>query len=156
SEGDEVLRAISTAVNYFTFPTLSRVYGYRLGNAEILTSDFGAAPPGQNQLDLLRAGTETLSSLSGQTTRAQRPAEVARAFTFLDCTDYKDGEPPRGMLTEALNFKRNNPTAGIPLWRQLRLLILYILGRIDVHGGYFDGAVTQRLIYRLACLGYDG
>jgi hypothetical protein len=156
SEGDEVLRAISTAVNYFTFPTLSRVYGYRLGNAEILTSDFGATPPGQNQLDLLRAGTETLSSLSGQTTRAQRPAAVARAFTFFDCTDYKDGEPPRGMLTEALNFKRNNPTAGIPLWRQLKLLILYMLGRVDVHGGYFDGAVTQRLIYRLACLGYDG
>jgi hypothetical protein len=155
SEGDEVLRAISTAVNYFTFPTLSRVYGYRLGNAEILTSDFGATPLGKNQLDLLRAGTETLSFLSGQTTRAQRPGAVAQAFTFFDCTDYKDGEPPRGMLTEALNFKRNNPTAGIPLWRQLKLLILYILGRVDVHGGYFDGAVTQRLIYRLACLGYD-
>ena len=48
NEGDEVLRAISTAVNYFTFPTLSRVYGYRLGNAEILTSDFAPTPPGPN------------------------------------------------------------------------------------------------------------
>jgi hypothetical protein len=28
------------------------------------------------------------------------------------------------------------------------------MGRIDVHGGYFYGAVAQRLIYRLACLGY--
>ena len=37
-----MLRAGATAVNYFTFPTLSRVYGYRLGNAEILTSDFCA------------------------------------------------------------------------------------------------------------------
>jgi Putative serine esterase (DUF676) len=155
NEGDEVLRAISTAVNYFTFPTLSRVYGYRLGNAEILTSGFGA-PPGQNSLDILRAGTRTLSDLSGEMTRAQRPAAVARAFTFLDCTDYKDGDPPRGMLTEALNFKRNNPTAGIPLWAQFKLLILYMMGRVDVHSGYFDGAVTQRLIYRLACLGSDG
>ena len=60
------------------------------------------------------------------------------------------------MLTEALNFKRDNPKAAIPLWGQLKLLILYILGRVDVHGGYFDGAVTQRLIYRLACLGVDG
>ena len=60
------------------------------------------------------------------------------------------------MLTEALNFKRNNPTAGIPLWAQFKLLILYMLGRVDVHGGYFDGAVTQRLIYRLACLGSEG
>jgi hypothetical protein len=156
NEGDEVLRAISTAVNYFTFPTLSRVYGYRLGNAEILTSGFGATPPGQHSLDILRAGTETLSSLSGKTTRAQRPAEVARAFTFFDCTDYKDGDPLRGMLTEALNFKRDNPTASIPLWAQFKLLILYMLGRIDVHGGYFDGAVAQRLIYRLACLGGEG
>ena len=156
NEGDEVLRAISTAVNYFTFPTLSRVYGYRLGNAEILTSDFAPTPPGPNQLDILRTGIETLSYLSGKTTRGQKPAAVARAFTFFDCTDYKDGDPPRGMLTEALNFKRDNPKAGIPLWEQLKLLILYILGRVDVHGGYFDGAVTQRLIYRLACLGFDG
>ena len=155
NEGDEVLRAISTAVNYFTFPTLSRVYGYRLGNAEILTSDFAPTPPGPNQLDILRTGTETLSELSGKTTRSRKPAAVARAFTFFDCTDYKDGDPPKGMLTEALNFKRDNPAAGIPLWDQLKLLILYILGRIDVHGGYFDGAVAQRLIYRLACLGFD-
>lgn len=155
NEGDEVLRAISTAVNYFTFPTLRRVYGYRLGNTEILASAFGATPPGHDQLDLLRAGTETLKSLSGQTTRAQRPAAVARAFTYFDCTDYKDGAPPRGMLTEALNFKRSDPTDGIPLRAQLKLLIWYIRGKVDVHGGYFDGAVAQRLIYRLGCLGFD-
>jgi hypothetical protein len=155
NEGDEVLRAISTSVNYFTFPTMSRIYGYRLGNAEILASAFGMTSPGRDQLDLLRTGTHTLKSLSGRTTRAQRPAAVARAFTYFDCTDYKDGEPPKGMLTEALDVKRNDPSASIPLWRQLKLLILYRLGRVDVHGGYFDGAVTQRLIYRLACLGFD-
>jgi len=155
NEGDEVLRAISTAVNYFTFPTLSRVYGYRLGNTEILASAFGATPPGRDELDLLRAGTQTLKSLSGKTRRAQKPAAVARAFTFFDCTDYKDGDPPKGLLTEALDVKRNDPNAGIPLWRQLKLLILYKMGRVDVHGGYFNGVVAQRLIYRLACLGFD-
>jgi hypothetical protein len=155
NEGDEVLRAISTAVNYFTFPTLSRVYGYRLGNTEILASAFGATAPGRDQLDLLRTGTEALKSLSGQTTRAQRPSAVARAFTYFDCTDYTDGEPPRGLLTQALNVKKGDPNASIPLWDQLRLLILYVRGRVDVHGGYFDGAVTQRLIYRLACLGFN-
>jgi Putative serine esterase (DUF676) len=155
NEGDEVLRAISTSVNYFTFPTMNRVHGYRLGNTEILASAFGATPSGHDQLDLLRAGTETLKSLSGQTTRAQKPGAVARAFTFFDCTDYKDGDPPKGMLTEALDVKRNDPNASIPLWRQLKLLILYVGGRVDVHGGYFDGAVAQRLIYRLACLGFD-
>jgi hypothetical protein len=81
--------------------------------------------------------------------------EVARAFTFFDCTDYIDGTPPKGMLTEALNFKRNDPNAAIPPWEQLKLLILYIAGRVDVHGGYFDGEVAQRLMYRLACLGFD-
>jgi hypothetical protein len=155
SEGDEVLRAISTSVNYFTFPTMRRIYGYRLGNAEILASAFGATSPGRDQLDLLRTGTKSLKFLSGQTTRAQRPAAVARAFTFFDCTDYKDGDPPKGLLTEALDVKRNDPNASIPLWRQLKLLILYALGKVDVHGGYFDGAVTQRLIYRLGCLGFD-
>jgi hypothetical protein len=155
NEGDEVLRAISTSVNYFTFPTMSRIYGYRLGNAEILASAFGATSPGRDQLDLLRTGTKTLKFLSGQTTRAQRPTALARAFTFFDCTDYKDGEPPKGMLTEAVNFKRNNPKAGIPLWAQLKLLVLYVRGQVDVHGGYFDGAATQYLIYRLACLGFD-
>lgn len=154
NEGDEVLRAISTSVNYFTFPTMSRIYGYRLGNAEILASAFGATPSGPNLLDILRAGIKTLAQLSGTVTR-QEPAVVARAFTYFDCTDYIDGTPPRGMLTEALNFKRNDPKAAIPLWEQFRLLILYLMGRVDVHGGYFDGETTQRLIYRLACLGYD-
>jgi hypothetical protein len=153
NEGDEVLRAISTSVNYFTFPTMGRIYGYRLGNAEILASAFGATPSGPNLLTSLRTGTRTLAWLSRQTTRREAPA-VARAFTYFDCTDYIDGTPSRGMVTEALNFKKNDPKAGIPLWEQLKLLVLYLMGRIDVHGGYFDGAVTQRLIYRLACLGY--
>ncbi len=155
NEGDEILRANATSLNYFTFPTKSRIHGYRLGNTEILASAFGAAPPGANLLDVVRAGTKTLSSLSDKTTRGPKPTSVARAFSFFDCTDYKDGEPPRGMLTEAKNFKRNNPNAGIPLWGQLRLLTLYIFGRVDVHGGYFNGVVARRLIYRLACLGYE-
>jgi len=154
NEGDEVLRAISTSVNYFTFPTMKRIYGYRLGNTEILASAFGATPPGPNLLDILRAGTRTLAQLSGAVTR-QEPTIVARAFTFFDCTDYIDGTPPKGMLTEALDVKRNDPDASIPLWEQLKLLVLYVMGRVDVHGGYFDGAVAQRLIYRLACLGFN-
>ena len=41
NEGDEVLRQISTLANYFVFPTKSRNYGFRLGNVEILSSNFG-------------------------------------------------------------------------------------------------------------------
>jgi hypothetical protein len=133
---------------------LSRVYGYRLGNAEILASAFGATAPGPDQLNLLRTGTKTLAYLSGKVTR-QAPAIVARAFTYFDCTDYIDGDPRTGMLTEALDVKRNDPNASISLWEQLKLLILYVRGKVDVHGGYFDGVFAQRLMYRLACLGFN-
>jgi Alpha/beta hydrolase of unknown function (DUF900) len=38
NEGDEVLRDISTTANFFTLPTKRREFGYRLGNAGVLTS----------------------------------------------------------------------------------------------------------------------
>ena len=41
NEGDEVLRQISTLANYFVFPTKSRNHGFRLGNTEILSRNFG-------------------------------------------------------------------------------------------------------------------
>ena len=162
SEGDEVLRLISTTVNYFTFPTASRNYGYRLGNTEILSSTFGAAPD-QGVLTTLRVGAKTLAQLSTDTTRPDRDpakaAEVAGAFTYFDCTDYVDGPERKGMLTHARNYKARTPLARIPYFEHVKLLIQYAIGRkngIDVHGGYFApaAAVTRRLIYRLACLGF--
>ena len=150
NEGDEVLRLISTTANYFSFPTVNRNFGYRLGNAEILTSDFQTAPKGQ-LLDIVRVGLYTLRKLSEQVNPAD-PAAVARAFTFFDCTDYV--ENGKGMLTEAKNYKRNNPKAGIPILEHLRLLWLNQKGLVSVHGGYFDGELAQRLMCRLACLGY--
>src|SRR3984893_13255793 len=55
NEGDEVLRQISTLANYFTFPTMSNNHGFRLGNVEILSSDFGLIEPPHDQfLDTLR------------------------------------------------------------------------------------------------------
>jgi hypothetical protein len=39
------------------------------------------------------------------------------------------------------------------------LLLAYLLrfgGWVDVHAGYFSGKLSQQLIYRLACLGFDG
>ena len=95
NEGDEVLRMISTTVNYFTFPTSRRTYGYRLGNVEILTSGFEKPIKG-NLLDVLRVGTKTLSALSAETTRAGHPSSVAKAFTYFDCTDYKDETRRKG------------------------------------------------------------
>jgi hypothetical protein len=62
SEGDEVLRMISTTANYFSFPTRRRNFGYRLGNAEILSSGFGSIS-NSGLLAALRVGRETLASL---------------------------------------------------------------------------------------------
>jgi hypothetical protein len=39
---------------------------------------------------------------------------------------------------------------------QYGALFLYVPSRINIHGGYFDGTVTQKLIYRLVCLGFAG
>ncbi len=41
-------------------------------------------------------------------------------------------------------------------WQHFRLLLAYcIWQKPNVHGGYFEGALCQRLMYRLACLGFD-
>jgi hypothetical protein len=155
NEGDEVLRQVSRIANYFSFPTMSKRYGYRLGNAEILSSAFGDIRVSQEDLlKSLRVGDSTLADLSNDTT-LKGAAAVAKAFTYFDCTDYVDDDPKRGLLTQAKNYKSHDPAARIPFSEQLYLLWLYRLGKIDCHSGYYQGAVTQRLIYRLACLGFD-
>jgi hypothetical protein len=46
SEGDEVLRQISTTANYFSFPTRSRNFGFRLGNVGVLANGYGTVGRG--------------------------------------------------------------------------------------------------------------
>lgn len=166
NEGDEVLRLISTTANYFSFPTSNRRYGYRLGNLEILSDKFQAlrSDGGPELLKTLRVGYKTLEQLSQSPSAADadEAARVADAFTYFDCTDYIDDKPQqRSYLTEAKNYKAKskNPAARIPYYEHVRLLLLFLSGdpkkHINVHGGYFEGEVSQRLLYRLACLGYD-
>jgi hypothetical protein len=172
SEGDEVLRQISTLANYFVFPTKNRRHGFRLGNVEILSSEFGLLDVTDTDfLSVLRIGNLTLQQLyeTLETARARRgataaparmPASLPQVFTYFDCTDYVDqddsGGPARPLLTFARCLKRNNPAAKLPWYSHLHLLFAYIVSRRpNVHGGYFEGALSQRLIYRLACLGYE-
>lgn len=89
SEGDEVLRFVSTLANYFSFPNKSRDFGFRLGNAEVVASEYGIVnlhrlrqPRPLEQvvefLSRLRVGPNTLLSLGeivgapGRTTRENR------------------------------------------------------------------------------------
>jgi hypothetical protein len=174
NEGDEVLRQISTLANYFVFPTKSRNYGFRLGNVEILSSKFGLIDVAEeNFLGTLRIGNLTLQqiydTLEDAKTSRNANAEPARAqvllpkiFSYFDCTDYVDlangGGPARPLLTFAKWVKRADPNAKLSWYSHLHLLYAYIVHhqRPNVHGGYFEGLLSQQLIYRLACLGYEG
>jgi hypothetical protein len=178
NEGDEVLRQISTLANYFVFPTKSRNHGFRLGNVEILSRNFGMIDVKEDDfLRVLRIGNLTLQELydmledakaerqpNGQPALAQ--ARLPKVFTYFDCTDYVDRDDPakpdipkngRPLLTFAKWRKRYDAEAKLRWYSHLYLLIVYLVNhqKPNVHGGYFEGLLSQELIYRLACLGYD-
>lgn len=184
NEGDEVLRQISTLANYFVFPTKSRNHGFRLGNTEILSRNFGMIDVnGEDFLRLLRIGNLTVQELYDTLEEAKAKRRVnnqpvpERAplplrFTYFDCTDYVDyfdeadpdnpdqqriSKKQRPLLTFAKWTKRRDAEAKMRWYSHLYLLIVYCVNhqRPNVHGGYFEGVLSQQLIYRLACLGYE-
>jgi hypothetical protein len=185
NEGDEVLRQISTLANYFVFPTKSRDHGFRLGNVEILSRSFGLIDVDEADfLRVLRIGNLTLQELydklrvadverqrsygvqQNQHVEPPQPPSpmdgpLPTKFTYFDCTDYKDGDNEnrqkvRSLLTFAKWRKQFDEIARLGWHSHIWLLIAYVLRpRPNVHGGYFEGLLTQQLIYRLACLGYD-
>lgn len=179
NEGDEVLRQISTLANYFVFPAKGRDHGFRLGNVEILSRQYGMIDVNEsNFLQVLRIGNLTLQQLydtledaresrSGGDAPAPEQAPLPKRFTYFDCTDYIDRDDPNkkderknwlALLTFAKCNKRNDPEARLRWYSHLHLLFAYIVfgQKPNVHGGYFQGLLSQQLIYRLACLGYDG
>jgi PASTA domain len=119
----------------------------------------------------LRIGNKTLQELYDSLEEARalrqassRPATQAplpRVFTYFDCTDYIDEDwtksPPRPILTFSKWRKRYDADARLPFYSHLFLLLCYLLNnkRPNVHNGYFEGLLSQQLMYRLACLGYD-
>jgi hypothetical protein len=173
SEGDEILRQISTLANYFVFPTNSSNHGFRLGNAEILSRNFGMIDVSPDDfLRVLRIGNMTLQELHDsledarvlRQSSSRRPAAQAalpKVFTYFDCTDYIDEDgtksPPRARLTFSKWRKRHDAEARMRWYSHLLLLLCYFLNKKgpDVHDGYFQGLLSQQLIYRLACLGYE-
>jgi len=167
NEGDEVLRQISTMANYFSFPTKSWKFGFRLGNVDILSSDYGVVTtPRGSFLAMIRTGYYALQEIYNKLrTRRQEVAgfhtlqdKLPETFSYFDCTDYVEPDISgrmRGVLTFALKRKRHNPKATMHWWSHLHLLLSYLIWqKPNVHGGYFEGALSQQLIYRLACLGY--
>jgi hypothetical protein len=171
NEGDEVLRQISTLANYFVFPTKSSDHGFRLGNTEILSRGYGIIEYTEADfLAKLRIGNLTLQQLYERLEQAEasrrkvdRPTakqtHLPKVFTYFDCTDYVDDDngQTRGFLTIAKRNKSRDASAMLPWYAHLQLLRGYLRhpARPNVHGGYFEGTVSQKLIYRLACLGYE-
>ncbi len=160
-----MLRQISTTVNFFSFPTRSWTHGYRLGNVEILSRDYGLINIRPSQLlETLRVGHYTVKELYQKLKTAHKEQVQERlpeVFSYFDCTDYidaDDGKTVRGLLTFAKRTKQNDPTARIRGLTHLRLLFAaYVFpGKPNMHGGYFEGQLCQRLIFRLACLGAEG
>ncbi len=160
NEGDEVLRQIATVANYFSFPTKNNKFGYRLGNV-CLPGKLWGISKGVEWSDLT-IGDMTISEICAEL-GIRRPSDLKHdlpaQISYFDCTDCVDnlekcGE--RGILTLA---SRGHPMKNTG-YNHLLLLLRYLLPpesclRVDVHGGYFRSPFLSKLIYRLACLGYE-
>jgi hypothetical protein len=111
----------------------------------------------QQLYDVLDSAEAKRQANDGNRVRAQR--SLPEVFSYFDCTDYVDKDNDgnqRPLLTFAQHQKSRDKSAALPFYSHLRLLVAYLLARRpNVHGGYFEGILSQQLIYRLACIGYD-
>lgn len=169
NEGDLALRLASTIANYFSFPARTRESGYRLGNVAIRDNlGYGIVNLSSLGQQHHQALLENLfvDSFSLQKSLAQLQAsfrnleaedyeQIARLFTYFDCTDYTDKTiEPNAKKRQVLTLKR---WRWEPRWiYYLRLAIAYALGIKDTHSGYFQGQFTQKAMYRIAFLGFGG
>lgn len=182
SQGDVILRVASTAANYISFPANTYDRGFRLGNivvdSRIDKNDKSNSAPmrygiiNQNQdgsvnADDRRAMSEigivsdntlkTLSDLLSNNSKITQNYAIAGLFTYFDCTDYRDKviinnekiiEKPEGVLTRALRQSK------LSFVDCLILIFDAIVIEKNVHGGYFQGEFSRKMLYRLAFLGY--
>ncbi|MEA5574564.1 alpha/beta hydrolase [Calothrix sp. UHCC 0171] len=93
-----------------------------------------------------------LDELYSKNTPVTQKLAVAGLFTYFDCTNYKDvtnnNDQVEPILTRALDKEV------LSFWDNLFLIFDNLfLGR-NVHGGYFDGKLSQKILYRLAFLGF--
>lgn len=170
--GDIVVGVISALANYFSFPTMSNQYGYRLANVNIRKpsvmekgiyrpQEFGVLNLEQTlrkdplyAMKMIFAGKKSLYDLNTEITKSKFQNDESTIsgmptfFTYIDCTDYTEND--MGQLTFA---KKKADLTG---WDNFWLLKDYLFKRKpDVHGGYFtDSApLTQSMLYGFGCLG---
>ena len=113
-----------------------------------------------------KKGYQSLETLYDMEHKGRTDATVSDLFTFFDCTDYKDY---RLLLSPSGTHQRNpkDRTVGLlarPSRKKRKFLsikdyldILWDTWRngLNVHGGYFQGEFTRKLMYRLVFLGFE-
>jgi len=154
NDADVVLRLLSTLANFFVFPSSSREGGYRLGNVVPLE---GRDRWGTRRLDLNQIGFFGMGSVGRLNTPlslTQAPFKARKVpashLNLIDCTDYCD-EPVSGRGGWGPRLASRGPG-----WRPLRYLftlLAFVRGKLDPHGGYFQGVFCLDLIYQLLLSG---
>ncbi|MEH2243455.1 alpha/beta hydrolase [Nostoc sp.] len=182
NEGDLALRFTSTAANYFSFPARTRISGYRLGNITVKhfnnKNDSVGHTPRYGVVNLHKQDSEKdytldnpykyleIRSSSSEHRRLDEITEIsdnevqpADLFTYFDCTDYKDDQSTQiGIVSSALQ------KPAINFVNYILLTVAFIRKSInntdpqgvDTHSGYFEGSFSQKAIYELAFLGFQG
>ncbi|MEH1926225.1 alpha/beta hydrolase [Nostoc sp.] len=182
NEGDLALRITSTAANYFSFPARTRISGYRLGNITVkhfnnkndkvgqtprygvvnfqkqdYEKDYTLDKP-YNYLEI-RSSSSEHRRLEEITEISENEVQPADLFTYFDCTDYKDDRNLQiGVVSAALQQPAIN--FGNYILLTLAFIRKSINNRdpqgVDTHTGYFQGGFSQKAIYELAFLGFQG
>ncbi|MDZ8030667.1 alpha/beta hydrolase [Nostoc sp. DedSLP04] len=182
NEGDLALRFTSTAANYFSFPARTRISGYRLGNITVKhfnnkndsvghtprygvvnlhKQDYGKGYRLDNPYKYLeiRSSSSEHRKLEEITEMSENLVQPADLFTYFDCTDYKDDRMKQiGIVSSAIQ------KPAINFGNYIFLTLAFIRKSfkntdpqgVDTHTGYFEGAFTQKAIYELAFLGFQG
>ena len=182
NEGDLALRFTSTAANYFSFPARTRISGYRLGNITVKhfnnkndlvghTPKYGVVNLHKQDSDKgysldnpykyleIRSSNREHRRLEEITQMSEDLVQPADLFTYFDCTDYKDDRMNQiGLVSSAIQKPAIN--FGNYIFLTLAFIRKSINNRdpqgVDTHTGYFQGGFSQKAIYELAFLGFQG
>ncbi|HWD37974.1 MAG TPA: hypothetical protein VG944_03945 [Fimbriimonas sp.] len=151
--GDVVVGLISISANYLGMPSRLEKNAVRLADVQVRTKAPGLYRMPSNLNKSLRIGPTTLAGLEKRCGGVATPEDqVARLFTYIDCTEFTDRDGKRRLSNLRGRQKPN-------LWRQILGLISYVafygarqLGK-DCHSGYFDDPDTNKLIFGSAGIG---
>lgn len=172
NHADIVLRLASTVANYFVFPSRSRESGYRLGNLTNLART-SSAPRwccqdqpletiglyGVRRRGLLKAMQGFFNDAMPLTEHPFKATRVlGNNLVLVDCSDYIDHKLvlEHGKLICRGNENAPRLSLSYPAWRPLRYMLTILAhaaGKVDSHGGYFQGPFCLDLLYQVLVFG---